>query len=369
MKANFYLPILKSKLGEFTALSHLDNALISEIAPLFEVTPLEWDQTERTKPRTLDEHLDSFCKKFIAKWNNSNCFIDTHWLKWNGKDNTHKIQYVFDRLATKKLYPIPIIGIGYSEEFIGYIMHLKQKNSLSEIGLRVNPNDVTNPEFGLNITTLLAKINFSANDCNLIFDLADSNFSEVENIAESIVGILEEFPLLPEWKSFTIVGTAFPASRSIKEGTSTFQRNDWNFYKLLLKKISTKPYNRNINYGDYSIVNPEYFEFNPKIMKASANIRYTHDDKWLVAKGKALAKASDYLQYKKLAKDIFNSVYFLGAPYSKGDSHLVRCVKGQEKPGAPSIWNWVGNNHHFTKVIRDLSILNRQPDENDDPEA
>lgn len=354
METKFYLPVLKSKLGEFTALSHLKPEQISKIVPLFEITPLEWDQAERKIPRTLDDHLDSFCKKFIAKWSENSCFIDTHLLYWNDDDNTFKIEYVFDKLFAHRLSPIPVAGLRSTDNFITAFNKVTQKDVMREIGLRVNPNDVTDPDFEDNIIKFLEKVDFSAKDCHLIFDLVDSNFSEVEDIADSIVAILEDFPFLANWKTFTIVGTAFPASRSIKEGIALYPRNDWKFYQVLISKLAVKKYSRPINYGDYSVVNPEYFEFNPKIMKSSANIRYTHNDNWIVSKGKALTKAADYLQYKKLASSVFNSGYFLGEPFSSGDMHLARVVRGQEKPGAPSIWNWIGNNHHFTKVISDI---------------
>ena len=68
MESKFYVPILKSKSGEFMALSKLNSRAKKSIAPLFEVTPLEWDHSEQKKPKTLDDHLTSFCKKFITKW-------------------------------------------------------------------------------------------------------------------------------------------------------------------------------------------------------------------------------------------------------------------------------------------------------------
>lgn len=354
MKSRFYLPILKSKLGEFTALSKLDNPIRDHISPLFEVTPLEWDQVERKKPRTLDEHLDSFCNKIIKKWPSHDCFIDTRLLNWEGTDNTTKILYIFNKLAEHTIAPVPVIHIGSSVKLIRAINSITNNFLIDEIALRVNPNDVTSPDFEENTKSLLKNIHFEPNQSHLIFDLIDSNFSSIEDIAESIIGILELFPFLSLWKSFTIAGTAFPSSSAIKEGTFKFVRNEWKFYNTLVEKLKIEPFSRQINYGDYSIVNPGYFEFNPKVMKASANIRYTHNDLWIVAKGRALKKAIDYLQYKKLSKDIYNSGLFLGERFSQGDLHLARCVRDEEGPGAPSTWNWVGHNHHFTKVILDL---------------
>jgi hypothetical protein len=354
MKPGFYLPILKSKLGEFTALSKLDNFTKNHIAPLFEVTPLEWDQVERKKPRTLDEHLKSFCNKLKNKWPSDNCFIDTHLLKWEGTDNTTKIDFIFDKLSECQIAPIPVVRVTSSTQFIRTINSIKNNLPVVEIAFRVTPNDVTSPEFGEHLDTLLKYIHIEPSQVHLIFDLIDSNFSSVEEITESILGILEVFPFWADWKSFTIAGTAFPSSSSIKEGTFKFNRNEWRSYKSLVKRLQKESFSRSVNYGDYSIVNPEYFEFNPKIMKASANIRYTHNDLWVVAKGKALKKAIDYLQYKKLSKEIYNSGLFLGERFSQGDLHLAKCVRDEEGPGAPSTWNWVGHNHHFTKVVSDL---------------
>jgi hypothetical protein len=94
-------------------------------------------------------------------------------------------------------------------------------------------------------------------------------------------------------------------------------------------------------------------------MSSSANIKYTHDEIWIIAKGKALKKASSYLQYISLAGNIVSSKYYFGEKFSEGDYHLAKCVRKEEKAGSPSTWNWVGNNHHFTKVILDLFAIPR----------
>lgn len=354
MDNKFYLPILKSKLGEFIALSKLNETQRSLITPLFEVTPLEWDHSERKKPREINEHLDSFCKKFATKWGHFNSFIDTSLMNWEGVDSSPKIEYIFDKLKDLKLSPLPVISLNSTPAFLMAFKRILTKHSINEIAFRVNPNVVTNANFETNIFELFNQIELTPKNTHLIFDLVEPNFSEPEEFAESIVATLEEFPFLSQWKSFTIAGTSFPSSSAIKEGIWSFSRNEWTFYKALITKINSTEYNRDINYGDYSIVNPTYFDFNPKIMSASANIRYTHDDKWIVAKGKALKSKSAYLQYITLAGNIVTSKYFLGERFSDGDYHLAKCFRKEEGPGAPSIWMWVGNNHHFTKVLQDL---------------
>lgn len=351
------MPILKSKLGEFTALGNLGEEWKDSIVPLFEITPLEWDQAERKVPRTLNDHLDSFCKKLLKKWPTPKCFVDPALLKWNGTDNRHKISYVFEKLAEKDVIPAPVISLSYSPEFLTAFKATLETHGIKEIGIRVNPNDVTAPDFKGNLETLLEELGFVPGQCHLILDLVDANFMDIENFADAIVAVLESFPFAQEWRSVTVAGTAFPSSRIIKEGTSYFPRNDWKFYLTLTEKLKESAFKRPVNYGDYSIVNPGYFEFNPKVMKSSANIRYTLDDKWMVVKGKALKKSKDYRQYKQLAKAIVESDDYMGEEFSMGDLHLAKCVRGGEGPGAPSVWNWVGNNHHFEKVLSDIAAM------------
>jgi hypothetical protein len=248
MKNEFYLPILKSKFGEFTALSKLDNVQKESIAPLFEITPLEWDQTERKVPRTLHDHLDSFCKKVSTKWPSGNCFIDSGLLHWNGIDNRKEIEYVFDKLSVKGIYPSPIVTLSSPNDLLDSILNIKKNHGIKDVGIRVTPKDVTALEFNDNMGEILEYLGLLPTNCHLIFDLADSNFSDVDNFSDSILATLETFPYLVQWRSFTIAGTAFPASNLIKEGITDFSRNEWMLYLQLLEKTEKSEFKRPINF-------------------------------------------------------------------------------------------------------------------------
>lgn len=353
MISQFYMPVLKSKHGEFLALSKLREEIKNKVVPLIEITPLEWS-AEGKKPKTLEDHLDLFCKRFKQNWNGNSCFIDTVLMNWAGTDNTHRIEYVFDVLAKDKLIPVPVVHIQSSENFITAINNIHQKYGVKEFGIRVTPDQMTSLEFADDIFLLLKKIQSTANSCHLIFDLVSSDFSEIDNLALGIDAILSEFPYLSEWKSFTLTGSAFPSSKSIKEGMSEFDRNDWKFFNKLSGIIKDKDYRRDINFGDYSIVNPGYFEFDPRFMKPSANIKYTLDDKWVITKGKKLGAAKDYAQYKALASNIANADFYLGENFSDGDLYIANCAAGIVGTGQPRTWVWVGHNHHITKTASDL---------------
>ncbi len=347
------MPILKSKHGEFLGLAKLSNDIKKNVVPLIEITPLEWS-SEGKVPKSIEDHLELFCKRYLQNWNSNNCFIDSKLMKSDGVDNTPKIEYVFQRLREKNIIPLPVVHVGSSVEYIEAIKRIRVNQGITEIGIRISPDEVTSLEFDDDIKKLLNKLLQTPKSCHLIFDLVDSNFSEVDNLAAGIIGVLTQFPFLEEWKSFTITGSAFPASKSIKEGISEFERNDWKFYQKLLHDVKNKSFKRTINFGDYSIINPGYFEFDPRFMKPSANIKYTLDEKWVVVKGKKLGSAKDYVQYKSLAKKIADADFFLGEEFSTGDQYVVNCANGKAPTGQPRTWVWVGHSHHITKTVLDL---------------
>jgi hypothetical protein len=354
MIKEFYLPVLKSKQGEFDALSKLSEKIKRSIVPLLEITPMEWDHATKEKPRTIEVHLQIFCKKVIKKWPSNNAFIDTHLINDKQANGMTSIEYVFSLLNQKSIAPIPVIRVNPSDNFFDGINMISLMYGLNEAGIRVTVNDITSPDFEDNIKKMLSKVGLDPNVCHLILDLNEADFTNPDDFSDGIVQVLSDFPNFKEWKSFTVCGGSFPSTNLIKVGVNQIPRNEWKFYKMLVTKLKAEKVGRNINYGDYSMVAPGYFQFDPIKMSRSANIRYTHDDIWYVIKGKALKKSEDYKQYVIQATEILNSQYYMGETFSEGDTHLKKCSKGETTPGSPTVWSWVGNNHHFTKVVSDL---------------
>jgi hypothetical protein len=351
---DFYLPILKSKLGEFRALSLLSPELKDRIVPFFEITPMEWDHAFQAKPKTIKEHLENFSAKIFKFWPRDNAFIGTHLIMDKKIDGQPCIEYLYHHLAQRNICPIPIVQLASSEEFLDSILKLKKYFRFSEIGLRITLDDISSEFLQENIDNLLIKLECEAEFVHLIFDLADSDFSKIEEFSDVIVSVLEVFPLILKWRSFSLCGAAFPPTNLIKSGNNEVPRNDWNVYKLVVAKVSNRIEELTINFGDYGIVSAGYIEFDPVKMTRSANIRYTSSEIWIVIKGKKLKVSKDFLQYYDQCNEIVNSDYYLGSSYSAGDAHLLLCANRETTPGSPNVWNWVGNNHHFAKVLRDL---------------
>jgi hypothetical protein len=360
MENSFYLPILKSKDGEFTALSYLDDFTRKYTVPLFEITPIEYDKQTGKKPKTIQEHLFNFSsKRFMKKWCSSNCFIDAYYFDGKKVDGQSCLEYIYSLFYTlfdevNPIIPAPVARIKSSDEALAAIVGVITSHKIQELGLRITIEDITAAGFNNQVTGLLKKLNFTAGQVHLILDLASSNFEEAEDFSDAIIAVLDGFPFLQEWKSFTICGGAFPQTTYLKKGVNRIVRNDWKFFHVVKEKLAEETFSRPINYGDYGVVSPGYFEFDPKRMSRSANIRYTLSDIWFVVKGSAIKGSTDYDQYVSQAKIITDESFYSGQDFSKGDLQLKHCAQRFVAPGTPTVWNWAGNNHHFTKVVKDL---------------
>ena len=297
MTTKFYMPILKSKAGEFSALTNLSEPHKKRIVPLFDITNVDYDHEEAKISKTIDEHLLGFCKKVIKYWPVNPMFIDTVLVNNEMVNGKSALQFVFELLAVKNITPMPVVYPNSSNKHLDTIVLLKMLYPIENIAIRLTVDHVYDPEFKNKIDKIISNLGISPVDCHLIFDLKDSDFSQTEDFADGIIDVIGDFPYFNEWLTVTIAGGAFPTISKIKASPQLVPRNDWKLYNILKTKISKTDFNRSLNFGDYSIVAPAFFEFNPKIMTTSANIRYTLTDYWYVVKGRALKKSIDWQQF------------------------------------------------------------------------
>jgi len=355
MISKFYLPIVKSKQGEFDALSTLNNSSKGLVIPLIEIAKLEFDNAENAKPKTIEKHLENICKRIVTKWGRSNAFIDMYLINDTLPYGKNCVEFIFEKLSQGAGIPSPVVQFSTPDNIFTVINDTMKKYNLSEVGIRMLVPDMLSPDIVENTVKLLERVGKKADVCHLILDLNGADFSNTEDFSDTIVDQLRSLPFFQSWKSVTVCGGSFPKTNLLKQGINNVPRGEWALYNKIGDKMNGQDFSRHINYGDYGIVAPGHFEYDPLKMDRSANIRYTHSNGWYVIKGKSL-KLEGHAQYFDLAKNIVvESGYFLGENFSAGDLHLKKCSQSETTSGNPTVWNKVGFNHHFTKVLSDLN--------------
>jgi hypothetical protein len=353
MIPSFYMPVVRTKQGEFNALNLLNPNLQGWVVPLIEVANIEFDNEEGKKPKTIEQHLNTIVRRIMNKWCRSNAFLDTHYINGTTPGNINPVTYLYDRLSKSIAFPSPALRLSTPETIKEAMKDVMSKYKLNEVAIRIFIEDLAGPDFAKELEQLLNYFHLAPSNAHLVLDLEAADFSKVEDFSDSILEQLKSFPYFKDWKSFTICGGSFPATNLLKKGPSEVIRGEWVFYNSLMEKLKKEKFNRHINYGDYGIIAPGHFVYDVR-RDRSANIRYTHDNVWYVIKGSSI-KQNGNDQYITLAKQVVQSDYFFNEHFSDGDRHLTKCASNQTKTaGNTTVWKRVGFNHHFEKVMVDL---------------
>ncbi len=140
-----------------------------------------------------------------------------------------------------------------------------------------------------------------------------------------------------------MIGTGFPQILAVDKPGGHLQRHDWLFYKALRAKLAG--IGRIPNFGDYTIVHPEFTAQDMRLLKPAGNIVYTVGDTWNVRKGGAFR--ADPEQMHTHCESIVKSGQFCGPHFSAGDEYIDRCAKKLATPSNLTRWKENGISHQY----------------------
>ena len=352
-----YIPCLRWKQGEYQGLYKLSAITKDLIKPLIEVAEIGYDFESRTPAKTIDVHLNLFAKRVKDKWGKKECFVDMRLILASGlmANGQHPGSFIFDDLGARGVLATPVIGMILDPQFHAAIQQVVTRDGRG-LCLRINIEEVVKPSFDNSVQNLINNLGVDIEQCDFIIDLGAPNFEPIDGFANLLVNIIKNLPNLELWRSFGIIGTSFPPSLSgLKFGTTIIPRNEWHLYNVLIGNLR-KLGKRVPSFGDYAINHPDILTVDMRFVKPSANVRYTINNKWLIAKGQNV-RDYGYGQYKDLCCSIVESEYYCGQQFSKGDEYIYACAHDEEPTGNLSTWRWVGTNHHIEIVARDVAKL------------
>jgi hypothetical protein len=116
---------------------------------------------------------------------------------------------------------------------------------------------------------------------------------------------------------------------------------------------------RRPNYGDYTIVHPDFTPQDMRKIKSAGKIVYTTAKSWWVRKGGAF-RGNEEQMHEHCAALVASGV-FKGNDYSYGDDYIGKCAIKKAPPSNLTRWKDVAINHHMTHVLDDLATLGAVP--------
>lgn len=352
-----YVPCLRWKQGEYLAVQQLSETARATITPLIEVPEMPFDFETWTASRTIDEHLRPLARRVKEKWGTAPFFLDVNYIPQELTMNSgeHPAQYALDSLRALECTAIPVTRLTPDNR---YQRVLKRAVAQDRRGLcmRIGLQDAASKKLSDQVRAILTKNSLTPRDSHLILDLEAPNFIPIDGFARLIGSLVRKLPHLSQWRSLTLLGTAFPESMAgIPQGATPTPRHEWALYKAVAKDL-TETGTRAPAFGDYCINHPRLLPQDMRKLKPSATIRYTTADSWLVVKGRNFRDHGGE-QYRGLCRIVTSSSDFAGASFSAGDQYIADCAAGTGKTGNLSKWRQVGTNHHLELIARDLATL------------
>lgn len=350
-----YVPVLKGKEGEFSALEVIPQKLKQEIMPLIEIPPVPYDYASKRSTKTFDSHLESFPERFRKCCPASGLYVDLARFA-EDKSLTRGFEAILTSLADLYRPPKLVVSRRSSDYWLKSVHHYSGSTS-NGICVRLQVKDFQEDvDLDGDVTRLLDRTGKSGSASDLIVDLEDlgSDVSRAVLVARSVLSMI---PLKGEWRSIALAAASFPEDLSDVDAASevVLPRREWDLWRTLQRRPTSLP-RPDIVFADYAISSPVSKELDPRTMRMSANIRYTTENEWLVIKGRNVREYG-FSQYFELCRALVEHTQYRGSSFSWGDKFIEECALGNAGPGNATTWRKVGVNHHVTLVRDQISKL------------
>lgn len=356
---DMYVPALRWRQGEYQALARLGSSSKDRIVPYVTIPEVEFDFELWQPKKTVQEHVHPFAARFIAKWGQRPAWVGVH-PSISDKpmgDGRDIFTYVFEALRALQARAVPAVPLDASRvtaASVGALIALDGHGAAISIRLE----DLMKPEARTRIESLAALIGLSLDDIDLVIDLGAPNFEPYNAFAGALITALRKLGDLHAFRNFVVISTAIPETfKDVAKGADQLLRHDWLFYQTLLSKMPVGM--RQPNYGDYTIVHPEFTPVDMRKIKSAGKLVYTTPTVWEVRKGGAFRDHPG--QMHDHCASILASGKFSGAGFSTGDDYIAKCAARTKGASNQPWWKFVTINHHITQVLDDLSTYGAAP--------
>jgi hypothetical protein len=352
---DMYVPALRWRQGEYQALFRLADSAKDRIVPFITIPEIEFDFEAWQPKKSVQQHVHPFIARFKGKWGQRLAWLDVHSsiVESPMDDGQDIFSYVFNALRSFQANAIPAVPLNVASPIHASIKAIVATDGLG-VAITIRLEDLMKPDTRTRIDGLAALIGAALNEVDLVIDLGAPNFEPYPAFAGALIAAIRRLGDLHAFRNFILIGTAIPETfRDVAKGTDQLTRHDWLFYQELVGKIPSGV--RLPNFGDYTIVHPEFTPMDMRKIKSSGKLIYTTSAAWEVRKGGAFRDHPE--QMHDHCASIIDSGSFRGEHYSSGDDYIAKCAARTEGPSNQPWWKFVAINHHITHVLDDLATL------------
>jgi hypothetical protein len=352
--AAHYVAAVQNRKGELTALANATADTWDRMTPIVEFV----GEKKRTEPYKV-ETVRAWVKRASDAVGAHPLYLDILRLRpdhtTSAASGDPRVLAVLHEAARKRsMNFVPVLPIGATRAAYMEVVRDSAARDGRGVALRYPIRTLALPAEATHATVLaqaLRDVNVDVTCADVLFDLsylAAEDELRPDYVAEAIKGVLA----VGDWRSVVLMGTSMPSMLGeIAEGTvGSIPRREWQLWSAVRQETLS----RTPTYGDYVIQHPTppHDGGGPGMR---SNIRYTVQDKTLIARGFGPANQAGREQYRELCEELASRTEFAGSGFSWGDSQIALCASGTQEPGWHSDWRAAGSSHHFRQVVGQLT--------------
>ena len=338
-----YIPALRFKMGEYTAVGKLQTVFGHAFTPRFIIPPPnECDPEEQRAPST-DEIAtvtgDRICRHYPLNAG----YIDPQFVSDSlGDDGLCRLLTIVQR-GNPNLIPI----LSVKKTSIKGMQRFVRKN-VPKIGLRLTFDDFDIAAAIESIRALYCR----PEDCALFIDFVGAELDPII-ATDTVAGILDHVAQSARWWKIIYQASNYPDKNPAKDGETVFiPRHEWDVFFAAVRE--TRLTSDLLSYGDFGADSSNVsFYTKPVGVPPIRHLRYTTPKAIMVARGLPTGSCLEAMQ--DVSKRIVESGSFYGRGHCYADDHIFKLAQGQiTVPGNPSNWREWNTAHHLATVIRSL---------------
>lgn len=360
-----YVPILKARLGEFTAASRSDPEIAGNYTPLFECVPSgqEFDDEGEALRPGLENSVQLFGDRLQRYWPGSkDLIVDTHALP--NMQDLYPIVELMDRFGPQDplipaCRPVDTDDPGLIEALREALGRYESQN----ICIRLSDEDIDERDEPIaeSLDRVLNQLEVAPESVDIVIDFGAVTNDSINLAARVARLVIIDLPRLDEWRSITLAAGSFPSNLTSDAPYTINEhpRLEVNLWRTVRDRLRDRM--RMPSFGDYAIAYPQQLAGVP--FAPAPQIRYTTPENWIVLKGRRTNRRGS-AQFFDICGQIVNRPEFT-RDLSWGDRTIASKAEyaGVEADQIPTgvtsgnamSWRAIGTSHHFALVIDRLT--------------
>lgn len=322
-----------------------------------EVQEIPWDYVNDAPATEADQYLNRVSQKCADYWGTDrSLLLDIEPASLEGDvAGVHPLTFLLGACRDRNVQVVPVTGLDRPAAFQQAIAAAVAGDELG-VCVRLTPEDLERAHFDGDLHRTIQQVGGGAGSTDLVLDLGPIMPTQQAATTMAARAMIQATPHIEGWRSVILAATAFPENLQgfPPESTSTRPRTEWLVWRNLVGPAGNLV--RQPSFSDYAIAHPSVLDLDPRIMRMSANLRYTIDHEWLILKGRD-TRQYGHEQFNDLCALLVARPEYSGQDFSWGDNYIHQCANGNAGPGNAMMWRRAGTSHHLTFVVNQIANL------------